>query len=68
MTKSVEQARREMGSPSSEPAQEAFWKGEAEGVSGIVRRIGRLRQIGYCAGAIEDASLVEDYGSIGRTY
>ena len=30
-----------VGSPSSEPAQEAFWKGKAEGVSDIVRRIGR---------------------------
>ena len=41
MTKSVEQARKEMGSPSSEPVQEAFRKGKAEGVSDIVRRIGR---------------------------
>ena len=39
--KSLERTRREMGSPSSELAQEAFWKGKAEGVSGIVRRIGR---------------------------
>jgi hypothetical protein len=30
-----------VGSPSSEPAQEAFWKGKAEGVSDILRRIGR---------------------------
>jgi hypothetical protein len=51
---------------SSESAQEAFWKDNAEGVSEIVWRFGRaaanwlLRGGDLCAGVIENASLVED--------
>ena len=37
-TKSLELGRREMGSLSSEPAQETLRKGKAEAVSGMVRR------------------------------
>ena len=57
-----------MGSLSSEPAQEAFWKGKAGEVQELCGGLGGLRQGGYCAGVIEDASLVEDYGSIRSTY
>jgi hypothetical protein len=56
-----------MGSLSSEPAHEAFWKDKAERAE-TARRIGRAEQRVYCAGIIEDASLVEDYGSIRSTY
>ncbi len=57
-----------MGSPSSEPAQEAFWKVEANRVLGIVRRIGRAAANWLLRGVIEDASLIENYGSTRPTY
>jgi hypothetical protein len=67
-TKSLDLECREMGSPSGEPAQEAFWKDKAERTE-IARRIGRAAvRLLLRGGVIEDASLLEDYGSIRSTY
>jgi len=56
-----------MGSLSSEPAHEAFWRDKADRAE-IVRGLGGLGQGGYCAAVIEDASFVAEYGSIRPTY
>jgi hypothetical protein len=65
--KSLELADREMGSLSSEPAHEAFWRDKAERAE-IVRRVGRAAAKWLLRGGIEDASLVEGYSSIRSMY
>ena len=50
------------------PLKRHFGRAKLKGCQILCGGLGGLRQIGYCAGVIGDASLVEDYGSIGRTY
>ena len=56
----------EMGSPSGEPAPEAFRKGDSAGVQNCGGDISGERKTGYCVELSEDASLYEGYGRVGR--